>query len=156
MLSAETTFLIAATHKTEFFKFVLNQPHSESRCINRSGDFLENVRERAYVVFMTVSEDNPQDVPILPDHDFQVRYDDIHPGHGLVREHQPCVNDEGIFAESYDHHVQTDFSQSPQWKHSQFWCQIISHRDLVGYIQNYGVCLLQGQRSSLRRRLRNS
>ena len=78
--------------------------------VHRDVQLGQNVRERSDVVLMAMGyQDGPDALPVLD----EVRYvgdGEIDPGHILLREEHPGVDDDNVLAVLQGHHVLADFA----------------------------------------------
>ena len=93
-----------------------DQPLRQSRCVNWRVDLLEQVWQRADVVFVAVrNQYRPHLVAIL--HQVaEVRYGEIYARrHVLVGKHYARVYDDNVVAELERHHVLAYLAEAAQW-----------------------------------------
>ena len=100
--------------KIVLFKLVLYQSHRQRRSVDRDCYFLEQIRDRSYVVLMSVSDDKSfYLLDILLDV-CEIRYHNIDPEHLVLRERQPAVDYEYLVIALYKCAVFAYFLHSPQ------------------------------------------
>ena len=106
-------------HARLLFQFAAHNSQGKGGTIHWKIHFPQKIGQGANVVFVGVGEDHRQ-------HAGGVLFDVIHGGnddvdsqHVILWKHQASVDDDGIITVLNDHHVQANFTQSPQWYDSQ-------------------------------------
>ncbi len=78
-------------------KFDFHQAKGQRRSINRRRDALEDVLDGPDVIFMPVSDHNPDDFCDFSRLQiFKIRDDVIDPDHVIIWKHQACINDQDL------------------------------------------------------------
>ncbi len=100
--------------KTVLPQLGVDQPNGKSRSVNGNVDLFEQIRQRSYVILVTVGDDNTEHtIPVL-NHIGEIRQDEIDTQHVIVREHQPRIDHKNGIAILEDHHILSDGPQPPQ------------------------------------------
>ena len=82
--------------------------------VHRDVELAQEVRERPDVVLVGVGEDDPAHLLAPREEVREVRDDVVHPGHLVVREHEPAVDGQEILARLEQHHVETDLPEAAE------------------------------------------
>ena len=82
--------------------------------VHRDVELAQEVRERPDVVLVSMGEDDPAHLLAPRQEVREVRDDVIHPGHLVVREHEPAVDGQEVLARLQQHHVETDLPEAAE------------------------------------------
>src|SRR4030081_2512298 len=81
---------------------------------DRDVQFGENPRQRADVIFVTVSEDDSSNSLTIFDEIGNIRYNDVDAQQLGLREHQAGIDDDDVIPPADSHAVHTELAQAPE------------------------------------------
>jgi hypothetical protein len=90
-------------------QLVLRHGQREARAINRHVDDLQQIGQRADVIFVSMREDERAHARGVRLDEPEVGDDDVHPMQALVGEHQTCINEENVLLSAQGQHVHPEF-----------------------------------------------
>ena len=97
-----------------FFKPTRQNSERELCAVNGNGQFLQDVRQRSDVVFVSVSEDNRLQALFIFDDVGNIGYNQVDAEHIVFGEHKPRVNHNHFVAVADNGHVLADFTEPAQ------------------------------------------
>src|SRR4030095_7881895 len=97
-----------------FLQFALSQSGGEVRAVNGYVEFFQDVRERAEVVFVSVSEDNRSDVLTVLFEEIEVRNTDVNAIGCLFRKSHTGVEDEHFILITHRHAVHSKLAYTAE------------------------------------------
>ena len=100
--------------KSMFFQLALNQSQRQLCSIDRNIDFLQEIRQTANVVFMSVRQHDATHLVPICFYIGEIRNDNINARHITVWKRQTAVQNEHIVAAFKHGHILSDFVQAAQ------------------------------------------
>ncbi len=113
-LSGETSFSDTFPCKPVLAELGVDEPQGQTRTVHGHVDLLQQVGQRAHMVFVAVGDEYAEHAVLVLDHVGEVGQDQIDAQHIVVGEHEAGIDDKQGVAVLQNHHVLADGPQSAQ------------------------------------------